>query len=344
MTHLVKCKDLDDSFAQKLGYKNAEDAGNIVFLSCNSIIEKNIEGKQIIHSISTDPSLDLHSEAMDKKFVSSMVKQVKKIIQRKRFFPQFSNHDFRWENMLAYAFDVFEENNQMHLKSIPNLQHPLSNTLISMLKDGAPIENSIVIARVKTEMKKHQDSNDEILHYVDGKIKSSDFVGIGANENTSVVIDKSFNQAHGSDIVTEKNMGSSQEGTDSSNKGESASDQVTPDHLKRLKEIEQTVASFTENTTKVIQEKIVSTLKEISQSVETKLAENLSLIVESKIKEALDNRKQEAMTRTNINNENTKSNDDILAMIDNITDKKALEDIIAAGLKISADSGKLDKK
>lgn len=342
MTQLVRWKDLESNFGSNLGYNDNEDAGDILFLSTRSFVEKNNDSDDVtIHSISTDQSLDLHGEAMDGKFVKNMVKQANAMIKTRKYFPQFSNHMFNWENMIAFAYSVWYENNAMHLRSIPNYDHPLAKRLVSMLNKNAPIDNSIVIARVKYEDRKVKDENGNektVLTYTDGRIKSSDFVGIGANENTSARIDKSVNNSHGCDNMTEKNLGaqSAPEGTDSSNKGESASGQVPPDHSKKLDELEQKIKALTDTTVKAMQDAIQNSMKTITDNVDSKLKE----LVINEVKNALENRKQSALVKLGIDNTQTqqKNTKNIVEAIENITDKKTLNDLMAAFMRAAADN------
>jgi len=346
MTELIKAKDLDQSMIEYLGYKNAEDVGDVLLWSTKTFIEKDSsDGKIVIHGITTDPSEDLHGEAMSKDFVTTMVKQAQKAIRKKKYFPQFSNHDFRWQNMISYMFKAWEDNNQFHYRSVPNMEHPLAKTLINMLRDGAPIENSIVIAKVRIEEKQHPESKKVIPHIVDGIIKSADFVGIGANERTSVNIEKSFDNVHGSENMTEPghlelNL---QENKDSSNKGESeVKDQVSPDHDK-IKELEEKFKTFSTETTKALKEAAENALKEVLKGIKDDFKKEYESLVTQKVASLITERSQKALVKAAEGNENNTSTEDILRSIDRITSEKDLEDIMSSAMKV-ADKKRMENK
>ncbi len=165
--------------------------------------EADLKNKNVIYSEPSNTDLDLHGDYMTEQFIDKMVETIN---NSPKGLPQFNGHGSLFNektifDMLARtirAEKIVESKDgnsraKLRVYSKLNEKHKDYNNLIYLLENDFPVQQSIVVANPKTKKEFNKELDSNVFAVVDGKLKAIDFVGIGANESTSVYLAKGLN-------------------------------------------------------------------------------------------------------------------------------------------------------
>jgi hypothetical protein len=224
-----------------------------------------------------------------------------------------------------------------------------------MLKEKAPIENSIVICRVKWEEMEHPELKEKMEMITSGVIKSVDYVGLGANEQTDVGIAKSLKGKNFTLIKGEKmsdpedkleldlQEDNSEEGVGSPASEKDAGVQTPAVLEDRIKKLEENQKAFSEETTKKLKEAAETALKDVVKEIKEEFKKNYETLVKEEVKKTVLDRTQKAMKKTQ-ENEQKDVVGEIVSKISSITDKEQLEQVMSSAMNVLSKEGTINKK